>query len=81
MRRNRTGNKLIGSKKANTGEKSMKIKDTMPNLHGKLGVIHAISSTSGQIQRGAEPEIQVTKELTETQWTECGLRKKLSDVA
>lgn len=35
----------------------MKIKDAMPTLHGKLGVIHAIASTSSQVQRGAEPEI------------------------
>lgn len=35
----------------------MKIKDTMSKLHGKLGVIYAIDSTSSQIQRGAEPEI------------------------
>jgi len=48
---------LVVKEKANTSEKSMKIKDTIPKLHGKLGMIHAIASTSSQVQRGAEPEI------------------------
>lgn len=39
----------------------MKIKDTMPKLHGKLGVIHAIASTSHQVQRGAEPKFRWQK--------------------
>lgn len=54
---NRTGGKLIGSRKANTSEISMKIKGTMPKLHGRLGVIHASVSTSSEVQKGAEPEI------------------------